>query len=93
MNDEYPTEAVDRIKKMEMLFELVTDTLKNEPERIDADEEIKKALNALKEYMDSGKWLEDYALDEDGGLPDELKRGVLSQDGLYNLLSELESHV
>jgi len=37
--------------------------------------------------MDSGQWLADYELDEAGGLPPDLKRGVLSEDGLYNLLS------
>ena len=40
--------------------------------------------------MDSGLWLEDYAADERGELPAELKRGVLSQDGLYELLGEIE---
>lgn len=42
----------------------------------------------LTEYYESGLWLKDYELDEKGLLPKELKRGVLSQDGLYNLLCE-----
>ncbi|MBQ2991766.1 MAG: DUF4298 domain-containing protein, partial [Clostridia bacterium] len=32
----------------------------------------------------------DYAADERGEWPADLKRGVLSQDGLYNLLTEIE---
>lgn len=43
----------------------------------------------LKEYMDSGQWRLDYEADEAGEIPPALKRGVLSQDGLYNLLEEL----
>ena len=44
----------------------------------------------LKEYMDSGQWRLDYEADEAGEIPPALKRGVLSQDGLYNLLEDLE---
>ena len=43
----------------------------------------------LKEYMDSGQWRLDYEADEAGEIPPALKRGVLSQDGLYNLLENL----
>ena len=35
-----------------------------------------------------GAWREDYEADEVGTLPEDLKRGVLSQDALYDLLSE-----
>ena len=44
---------------------------------------------ALKKYMDSGQWLKDFKADEKGKLPAGLKRGVLSEDGLYNLLEEV----
>lgn len=42
---------------------------------------------ALEEYYASGRWLEDYEADEAGLIPANVKRGVLSQDGLYDLLS------
>ena len=37
-------------------------------------------------YYTSGEWREDYEADERGELPPDLKRGVLSQDALYDLL-------
>ena len=40
----------------------------------------------LREYYESGQWLQDYEADERGELPRDLKRGVLSQDGLWELL-------
>lgn len=43
-------------------------------------------LRLLEAYYTSGEWLEDYEADERGELPPDLKRGVLSQDALYNLL-------
>ena len=33
---------------------------------------------------------EDYEADEAGQIPTDLKRGVLSEDGLYNLLHDAE---
>ena len=41
----------------------------------------------LREYYENGQWLRDYEADERGELPVNLKRGVLSQDGLWDLLS------
>ena len=59
-------------------------------ERIERIKKMEECYDTLKEYMDSGLWLSDYEADERGELPPELKRGVLSQDGLYNLLQDIE---
>ena len=45
-------------------------------------------LRALADYYFSPLWLADYAADEAGLLPPELKRGVLAEDTLYNLLTD-----
>lgn len=44
-------------------------------------------LDTLRAYMDSGEWLSDFEADERGEIPPQIKRGVLSEDGLYNLLN------
>ena len=44
------------------------------------------ALRELSDYYGSDAWKRDLASDEAGLFPKELKRGVLSEDGLYNLL-------
>lgn len=44
----------------------------------------------LRAYMESGQWRLDFEADEAGLLPKDLKRGVLSEDGLYDLLEELD---
>ena len=48
--------------------------------------DIAQKRRMLEDYYSSGQWLEDYEADEQGLLPDGLKRGVLSQDALYDLL-------
>ena len=62
-----------------------------ESERIERIKRMEAYYEALREYMDSGLWLSDYEADERGELPKDLKRGVLSEDGLYDLLTEIES--
>ena len=47
-------------------------------------------LYELTSYYESGQWLQDFEADERGELPKNLKRGVLSEDGVYNLLSEFK---
>ena len=66
-------DIIQRIEYMESLYDLalVTGQIPRE----------------LREYYENGQWLRDYEADERGELPATLKRGVLSQDGLWDLLS------
>ncbi len=56
-------------------------------------DDIAEAYRALNDYYSSGDWRSDYEADENGGLPDGLPRGVLSQDGLYDVLTEFEEKI
>lgn len=51
------------------------------------NKEYSKKLAKLTEYYENGQWMADYVLDEKGYIPKNLKRGVLSEDGVYNLLT------
>lgn len=82
----YPEKEIARIRDMERLFDEVSAALA----RGEDCATLASAIRALSAYMDGGQWLRDYIADEQGELPADLKRGVLSQDGLYNLLAELE---
>ena len=72
----YRLDRIERVERYERLFDEVT-----------ASPDAEK-LRLLEEYYTSGQWREDYEADENGELPPDLKRGVLSQDGLYDLLEE-----
>ena len=81
-------ERLKRIIKMERLFdELLEDNLKN-PGLLTASKILQDKIEVLKEYYQSGLWLQDYECDERGELPENLKRGILSQDALYDFFSE-----
>ena len=81
---------LERVCKMERYMDEVLEALQNAPEKISEDNGLREKIEVLTNYMDSGQWLADYEADERGELPKELKRGVLSQDGLYNLICEIE---
>ena len=79
--------AAERVRQMEAAMDAVREALTLRGEAAREEPEIREKLRLLTDYMDSGQWLADYELDEAGGFPPDLKRGVLSEDGLYNLLS------
>ena len=81
---------IERISLMENRFDKVTRVLGELDKAICEYEDFKDELEVLKDYMESGEWKEDYEADEAGQLPSDLKRGVLSEDGLYNLLHDAD---
>ena len=48
--------------------------------------ELADAVEELTAYYESDDWKADFEADEAGLLPKDLPRGVLSEDGVYNLL-------
>ena len=51
---------------------------------------VRRDIATLREYEESGLWLQDYEADERGELPKDLKRGVLSQDALDDLFDSVK---
>ena len=83
-------ERLLRIIKMERYFdEMLAENLRTRG-LYSASKTLQDKLNELKSYYQNGLWLEDYESDERGELPRGLKRGVLSQDALYNFLSDID---
>lgn len=78
---------IDRIKKYEEIFDRVNNKLNAE---FLNDVELQKDIEKLKRYYLGKNWLNDFKADEKGLLPKDLKRGILSEDGVYNLLSRYD---
>ena len=74
----YRLDRIERVEKYERLFDEAA--ISHDPEK----------LHLLDAYYTSGEWRDDYEADERGELPPDLKRGVLSQDALYDLLEGAE---
>ncbi len=82
--------SAERVKAMEEAYDRSRTVCDGLAEAIEVFEGASNIFAALAGYMDSGLWLQDYERDESGGFPSDLKRGVLSQDGLYDLLDDIE---
>lgn len=89
-NEIQKQKAINRITKMEGFLDDILLALKTNPMSIKQNPELIKKLYYLEKYYTSGKWLSDYQKDEKGEFPKDLKRGVLSQDTLYDLFQTLE---
>lgn len=81
-----PEDILERVARMERAFDEVREALDRDPAAAREDPAVREQLRLLTDYYESGIWLRDYEIDERGELPPDLKRGVLSQDGVYNLL-------
>ena len=73
---------------MEQLFDLAKETMEEPTMSLETYEKAQEAIAVLSEYYGSKEWKQDYVDDEAGLLPKDLKRGVLSEDGIWNLLSD-----
>ena len=85
-------QAVNRIQQMEGYLDELTEVMQDSLNRLLQDIDMQKKLKILTDYYENGQWLKDFERDEKGELPKDLKRGVLSEDAVYNLLFEIEQY-
>ena len=84
----YQMEQVERIKEMELRMERAAKAVMELSAALENYEAVQEDIAALEQYYGSEEWKQDFADDEAGLLPKNLKRGVLSEDGIWNLLSD-----
>ena len=91
MKEEFAVQqTIKRVQWMEFYFDTLQEAVRRIPDALREDGPLKEMLMCLIDYYESGQWMEDYRCDEQGKLPKDLKRGVLSEDGVYNFLSDIE---
>ena len=89
MNQHFDREnavRTDRITHYEEIMDRIIRVVKLDGITPGVYESVLPELKELEAYYTSPEWQEDYAADEAGLLPEGLKRGVLSQDGISDLL-------
>ena len=72
-------------------MERILDSILERVKKQNFDEEFERELYCLTDYYEGPMWRKDFETDEAGNLPKELKRGVLSEDAVFNLLDEVQS--
>ena len=81
-------EQIARIRLMERRLNQALAAVKRLDSALEKNEAAQEAIAVLSEYYGSDLWKQDFAADEAGLLPEGLKRGVLSEDGIWNLLTD-----
>ena len=81
-------EQIERITQMEQRMERAATAVMTLSAALDRYEEVLEDIAALEAYYDSDTWKQDFADDEAGKFPADLRRGVLSEDGIWNLLTD-----
>ncbi len=82
--------AVNRIMLMEGKFDRALEALASLDLALENFKAVIPEVEELAAYYESDLWRRDFEADSAGKLPAELKRGVLSEDGVYNLLTDYQ---
>ena len=80
----WQTPQIERIKKYESYLDKATLLIRTDRN----SDRLKYLISELEAYYESVKWRKDFESDEAGLLPKNLKRGVISEDGINDLLDE-----
>lgn len=81
----------ERIEEMEKHFECVSEVVARLSGALDDFAKVQESVKALEAYYGSKEWKKDFRDDEKGLFPTDLKRGVLSEDGIWNLLEDIRA--
>ena len=69
----------DRVIQMQKAFENVAEEYK----------QIQSDVKKLEAYYTSPQWKTDFEMDERGEIPSDIKRGVLSEDGINDVIDDV----
>ena len=83
---------VQRVRRMEGLYDELLAAGQSLGKALEQFEKAHVLAKKLDAYY-ATHWMEDFQADENGLLPADLKRGVLSEDGLWNALADYRALV
>ena len=82
-------EQIERIAYMERILDEATEAVSSLSEALEKYSTLQNRLQELSAYYGSRQWRQDLDVDSAGKVPGDLRRGVLSEDAVYNLLSDI----
>ena len=82
-------EQIERITYMEQILDEATEAASSLSDALEKYSAVQDKLQDLIAYYSNDQWRQDFDDDTAGKLPNNLKRGVLSEDAVYNLLADI----
>ncbi len=80
--------AIERISQMEEILDRASSVMAELEKNLSELESLQPDIQKLEAYYTGKDWKADFRLAEQGKLPKDLKRGVLSEDAVYDLLEK-----
>jgi len=80
---------IERITYMEQILDETAEAVSSLSEALEKYSAVQEKLQELISYYSSEQWRQDFDDDSAGKIPSNLKRGVLSEDAVYNLLADV----
>ena len=80
-------EAISRVRAMEALFDKLNGA---DPHAVTTTPSLRTYYRHLLHYYENGQWMQDFLLEEKGYFPKNLKRGILSEDAVYDLICRVK---
>ncbi len=87
MNDQ---ERIRHVARMEEICDKCGNAVGELLRAAECFQSLEPELRILEEYYLSPAWLEDRDADQAGRIPGDLKRGILAEDTIYDLLTDVE---
>ncbi len=81
---------IERIQKMEQLFDETEKNLLLLENGVQTMHSLQNSIQQLETYYTGPLWRKDFEDDCKGLIPSDMKRGILSEDGIDNLLSRYQ---
>lgn len=79
-------DQIERIKTMEEHLDKASQAVKVLSEALDLYTEAMESIETIDDYLVSDEWQKDFNDSEAGKLPKDLKCGVLSEDGIWDVV-------
>lgn len=79
-------DRLSNIEQMENILNRANSTLDTLEESMEELLDMQEDIQRLSDYYSSDQWKKDFEDDEKGLWPKDLSRGVLSEDGIYDML-------
>ena len=80
---------IERISLNEERYDRILDSLKDLEGSLNKFGSVKKDIKLLNKYYGSKNWVKDKDAYENNKIP-KIKAGVLSEDGVWNMLSDID---
>ena len=76
----------EHISEMEKIFDSIIQMQRAFEKVLEEYMQVQEDVKKLEAYYTSPQWKADFEMDERGEIPNVIKRGVLSEDGIYDML-------